>query len=403
MLSYVQQTYAQLQRFPRAVKLFYVADIWFALSRAIFGAIFNLHLLQVGFTENEIGTVQLIASLCSALLAIPVGLLADRYGRRLLYAAGSLLFAIPYLVLPFCTSFPALLLTNTLGSVGLLMAMVNEAPLLAGEVMPEDRPAVFSLMMINFMFWNILGTQLSGLTVRWLGEGMRTPYMPALVVSGLCGMVTALIRLLLPFRSSVPTAPKGARYIPSRVALALAFISLFAGGFTTLTQGFANVILAKRFALSEVAVATTLTLGNAAGWAGALLVPGFSRRLGVGRTFLCVVALQAILLPLMGLLPTAPLFQGAFSFREFLGTMQMTVWGAFAMDAAPEEERATVNSYALVGRSIGTALAAKGFGMALAQGAYLTAFLAAGMLAITCAGSVYLFLTQNGSRARLEA
>lgn len=397
MFSYVHGLYLQFRRFPPVIRRFYAADIWYALSRSIFSAIFNLHLMQQGFTASQLGLLQLIASLSAALFAIPVGLLADRFGRRKLYVIGSILFALPYLVLPFLSSFTAILIANTVGSLGLLIAQVNEAPLLAAEVEPADRPALFSMMMVNFMFWNIVGTQLSGFVVAWWGEGLSAPYLPALLLSGICGMITGISRGFLPFRAPTNDEKPKRSYRLSRVAVALALVSLFSGGFTTLLMGFGNVILASRYQLDEVSVATILTIANGAGWAGALVVPGLSRRLGVARLTFTVILAQALLLPVMGLIGGPGLYQGAFWLREFLGTMQMTVWGAFAMEVAPEQERATVNSFAMVGRSLGAAGAAQAFGIALSARAYPLAFVTAGALALLCAAMLFLFFRPTRS------
>lgn len=398
MLGYTRGLYLQFRRFPPAIRRFYVADIWFALSRSIFGTLFNLHLLHLGYNTSSLGSLQLVASLCSALLAVPVGLWADRFGRRRLYVAGSLLFALPYVALPFSTSFPAILCANTLGTAGLLMAQVNEAPLLAAEVDAEDRPAVFSIMMVNFMFWNVVGTQLSGFVVKWFEQGSAQPYLPALLLSGVFALLTAVLRALLPFRQSEPQPSTRNSYLPSRTSLALAVVSLFSGGYTMLMQGFGNVILANRYHLNEVAIATALTIASATGWLGALLLPAVSRRFGVVRTVLLIIVGQAILFPVMGWLSGPMIYQGAFWLREFLGTMQMTIWGAFAMGVAPEQERATVNSFAMVGRYMGGALAAKAYGDLLTAGSYPLAFLAAGVLAVLAAGALLLFFRPSHPR-----
>jgi DHA1 family multidrug resistance protein-like MFS transporter len=391
MLAYAHELYVQFRRFPLVIRRFYLADIWFAFARSIFAAIFNLHLMNLGYTAGQMGSLQLVSSLCSAVLAIPIGYRADRIGRRPLYVLGSFLFAVPYLILPFLTSFPAVLVVNTLGMIGLLMAQVNETPLLAAEVESADRAAVFSIMMVNFMFWNMVGTQLSGFTVKWWGADLSVPYRPALTLSGVCGLISALLRSRLPFRSEDVEVTTKRSYRPSQAAFSLAVVSLFSGGFTMLIQGFGNVILADRYHLDEVAVATAMTIANAAGWAGALLVPGLSRRLGVTRLTRIVILSQGLLLPVMGWIGTPTIYQGAFWLREFLGTMQMTVWGAFAMEVAPEQERATVNSFAMVGRSLGAAFAAQAFGIALTGRAYSLAFTSAGGLALLAAGALFIF------------
>lgn len=398
MLSYTRGLYLQFRRFPPAIRRFYLADIWYALSRAIFGALFNLHLLHLGYTAGTLGSLQLVGSLCSALLAVPVGLLADQFGRRRLYVAGSVLFALPYVALPFLTAFPLILVANTLGTAGLLIAQVNESPLLAAEVEPVDRPAVFSIMMVNFMFWNVIGTQLSGFVVKWFEKGSAQPYLPALVLSGVCALIAAVLRGLLPFRQAERPCSRNT-YRPSRASLVLALITLFAGGSTALMQGFSNVILAGRYHLSEVAIATALTVASAMGWFGALVVPGASRRFGLVKSVFLIMLAQGLLFPPMGWLGGPMIYQGAFWLREFLGTMQQTVWGAFAMDVAPERERATVNSFVMVGRYLGSALAAKVYGDLLAAGSYSIAFATAGGLALLAAGALLVFFRPHRTLA----
>jgi MFS family permease len=76
VLTYIQQRYTQ----------------------AIFGTLFNLHLLEIGILDH-IGTLQSLSALLIAAIAIPTGLAGDRWGRRCLYVTGSILFSVPYLIM----------------------------------------------------------------------------------------------------------------------------------------------------------------------------------------------------------------------------------------------------------------------------------------------------------------
>lgn len=379
-MSYIQELYTQFKHFPRTVKLFYGTDILFAFAQAIFSTLFNLHLLAVGFNADHVGRLQTLAALVMAALAIPVGLAADRWGRRWFYVAGSILFGMPYALMPWVTNFPALMLLNVVFTVGNTLMMVNEAPLLAGEVGPDRRASVFSFMMINFFVWNTLGIQLAGFLAEWLPAGPLTHYQWPLVIAGACAVGSGLFRAFLRWREMPATRRLNLR--PTRTGILLGLVSILAGGFSQLMWGFGNVVLANRFGFSPEYISTVLTIAGVAGWVASLLVPWTSRRVGELRGYALVVGLQGLLMFYMGFMTEPQPFLAGFWGRAVLSTMQMSLFSAFAMGVTPEEERATANSYAMVGRNLGSAAAAKVYGVTLTAGNYLGAFSLAGVLAV---------------------
>lgn len=380
-MSYIQDLYVQLRDFPRTVKFFYATDILFGFAQAIWSTLFNLHMLGAGFTADHIGQIHSVSSLVMAGLALPIGLASDRWGRRWFYVAGSILFGVPYLAAPWLTSFPLLMAAMVVVTAGTCLMFVNESPLLAGEVGPDKRASVFSFMMINFFVWNTLGIQLAGFLVRWLPAGPLTSYQWPLVIAGVCAMASGVTRVLLPFKE-VPVSRRRLNLRPTRTTVMLGLVSLLVGAFSALMLGFNNVILAQRFSLGSEAISTVLTVAGVVGWVGSLLVPWTSRRLGDLKAYALIVGLQGVLLFCMGASGVPWLFLTGFWARSVLGTMQMSVWSAFSMGVTPEEERATASSYAMVGRNLGMAAAAKVFGLMLAAGAYLGAFTLAGVLAL---------------------
>jgi predicted MFS family arabinose efflux permease len=382
-MSYMQELYAQFKGFPRTVKLFYGTDILFGFAQAIWGTLFNLHMLDVGFTADHIGQLQSLAAILMAALAIPVGLAADRWGRRWFYVAGSILFGAPYALMPWVDSFPALMLLNAVYTIGNTLMMVNEAPLLAGEVGPDRRASVFSFMMINFFVWNTLGIQLAGFLSKWLPAGPATIYQWPLVIAGVCAVASGVTRAFLPFQA--PPATRHLTLRPTRTSVMLGLVNVLSGAFGILMFSFGNVILAERFAFAPDALSTVLTLAGVVGWAGSLAVPWTSRRMGDLKAYTLVMGLQGLVLFYMGVAAAPGPFLAGFMGRALLSTMQMSLFNAFAMGVTPESERATANSYAMVGRNIGNAVAAKGFGVALAAGNYFTAFSLAGALAVSAA------------------
>ncbi|HWH72382.1 MAG TPA: MFS transporter, partial [Candidatus Sulfotelmatobacter sp.] len=258
---------------------------------------------------------------------------------------------------------------------------VNESPLLAGEVGSDKRASVFSFMMINFFVWNTLGIQLAGFLVNWLPHGAISQYQWPLVMAGLCSITSGAVRGFLPFRDQARTQRR-LSVRPTRTTVMIGLVSILTGAFSALLFNFNNVILKQRFDFGSEAIATVFFVAGVVGWVGSVLVPWTSHRLGDMKAYVFCVGIQSGLLLFMGMAATPVLFLSVFWMRSVLGTMQMSLWNAFAMGVTPEDERATASSYSMLGRSLGSAAAAKVFGLLLAAGSYLTAFSLAGLLAL---------------------
>jgi len=394
-MAYFQDLYTEFRSFPRTVKLFYVTDIFFGLAQAIFTTLFNLHVLEAGFNADHIGQLQSMASLIMAALALPIGLAADRWGRRWFYVAGSLLFGMPYLVMPWLRSFPVMMAIWVIFSVGNTLMFVNESPLLAGEVGSDKRASVFSFMTINFFVWNTLGIQLAGFLANWLPQGAISQYQWPLVVSGVLAITSGLIRGFLPFRDQARTQRRFSLR-PTRTTVLIGLVSILSGAFLALLFNFNNVILKQRFDFGSDTIATVFFVAGVVSWAGSVLVPWTSHRLGDMKGYVLCVGLQSGLFLFMGMAASPVLFLSVFWMRSVLGTMQMSLWNAFAMGVTPEAERATASSYSILGRSLGGAAAAKLFGLLLAAGSYMTAFSLAGLLALGAAVFTLLAFRHEG-------
>lgn len=150
-------------------------------------------------------------------------------------------------------------------------------------------------MMVNFFLWNTIGIKLAGYLAVWLPAGSLSIYEWPLVVAGLLGITSGLLRAFLPFKKQAPPR-KGFSLRPSRTTLMLAVVSLLVGAFMALPQNFSNVVLAERFAFGPESITTILTIAGILGWFGSLLVPWASGRLGELRGYVLVVALQGLLL-----------------------------------------------------------------------------------------------------------
>jgi MFS family permease len=54
----------------------------FGIGTGIYELVFNLHLIRLGYSADDIGTLYLATFLAMCVVAVPAGVLADRFGRR---------------------------------------------------------------------------------------------------------------------------------------------------------------------------------------------------------------------------------------------------------------------------------------------------------------------------------
>ena len=68
--------------FSRPARFYLLAEFLMWTAQGIFGVIFNLYLVEAGFQESFVGRAISANAIGLALMALPAGFLAERWGRR---------------------------------------------------------------------------------------------------------------------------------------------------------------------------------------------------------------------------------------------------------------------------------------------------------------------------------
>ena len=86
---------------PAPAKLFLVGIVFNGIGNGILNVVMQLYFASIGISSATLGSILMMNALSAAILTIPMGVLADRYGKkRLMYiCAGSLFVAVPLLLL----------------------------------------------------------------------------------------------------------------------------------------------------------------------------------------------------------------------------------------------------------------------------------------------------------------
>ena len=360
--------------FERDAWIFLLGTVFAAGAIGLFWINFNLYLASLGVDAATIGLIATAGALAGALSALPASILSDRFGRRAVMIAGSLLGSVALGALLFSESVGLIFGLAIVYNVGQQARFVVANPFMTEHSRPERRNELFALQ-----FAIVNGTQvvaaLGGglLAAAVVGGGVAADSPDAhrvllLLMFGLmaASAVTAFMlrddrrvhsRVTVPEPSAEPGVSRlagvGVRTRLHRLGIHIGDPGLFArivlpGFIISLGAGqvlpFLNLYIVGRFGLdlSQTNVIFALT---AFGTMVAILIqPLLARRYGrIGS----VVLVQAASIPFLVVLGFAPLIWLvviAMTVRNALMNASNPLFNAFAMDRVRSTERATLSA-----------------------------------------------------------
>jgi len=341
------------------------------------------YLPQIGVSTATVGLVVGLEGLSMAILAIPLGFLSDRRGRKRILILGSLGIVPMFFVVAMTTETVPLVLAGMLGGVaeGSYLATVNA--LIADQTAPEDRDSAFTLSFILAGTGGSLGTALPffvpalsllfGLSSHSVHDGLLMFF----------GIVSAMLPVGLYFilRGYRETLRPGVGLLRGKSTRNLlkfsginSLIGLGAGFIIPLIPAW----LFLKFAVPDTYSGPILALAGATIGLAALYSPRLSRRLGPVKAITLTEGLSLVFmvsLAFMGNVTEAVLF---YIIRAMLMNMSSPLSDSFLMGIVVPEERGLASSINSVIWRIPNSVTTIVGGAILASGNYVLPFLLAG-------------------------
>lgn len=168
----------------------------------LFIATFSLFAASEGASLTMIGTINTIGGLVQLALSLPIGMLTDRIGRKLVFCGGSLLFLCSLLLLGGIGGIPMLFVGRILFSIASIAAFQIGATYLGDITKPEQRTLAFGLMTTAMGLGFAVGPLLAGQITAW--SGLRSAYLSGSIVALSCLTVSIL------FIREIPKQPRTA-------------------------------------------------------------------------------------------------------------------------------------------------------------------------------------------------
>jgi MFS family permease len=377
-----------LSSFNVNIKLLLLRTIIMGLYAGIYGIIFNLYILDMGYRADFLGLLLSVSLLTSSVMSIPAGILCDRFDRRKLMLVSSVLSVATVVPIFILHSPYALLLFSALYGVFSAISAVCLTPVLAENC---DRETVHVFSMNASLGWiaSVVGCAVGGIVPGlWAGYFASGNSYRLTLLSSLVLLLAGCIFLGLmkagkscPVRTARKRMPFSLKDLrPSGMVLKFTLTSVTFGVASGMIVPYFNIYFMKVINMGVLEIGLTSAAAGAFMVVGFILTPYLASKIGKVRSAVVSKILSAPFLILMAITTDFALVAIGYVAYMFLINMAGPATTSFQMEQIRPQEQ----GYAVGLMSTGSCLAvsASSFisGVLIANGNFLVPFL------LTCAG-----------------
>ena len=395
----------RLRGFSRDVRLFLVTSALTGFCfMGVYLVLFNLYLVRLGYGLEFIGLVNAAGLLVNAFGCVLAGVVGRRWGTRRSMIAGIGVMSLGLTLAPlaeFTTAGmrdAALLVTYSLGWMGMALYNVNMDVYLTAATSQEERGHAFSVMLAIWSLAGFVGSLLGGimpgLVSGVLGVSLDdpSPYRYPLLLAAVlfAGGIPAL--LCAQDVGAHESADDAGEAGPAPYVLVgvLVVVQILQAAGEIAPRIFFNVYLDTALLVPASVIGTLAAVAQIVSVPAALATPLLISRCGSGRTFL-----RSSLLLALSVLPLALIPHWLGAGLGFMGVMALAmVWRApfvmYRMDRVHPSWRTLMNGATVMALGLSGALVSFGGGRLVEGVGYRNVFLiSAGM---TVAGIAVFWL-----------
>jgi MFS family permease len=366
------------------------------VSQGFYYVIVTAYLPEVGVSGEAVGLILGVSAASVVLSAIPLGMLSDRRGRKLVFLLGTLGLPPALVVFAFTTDVTFLVLAAVVVGVAQGAFLTTWNAMIADQTNLENRDHAFSLSFVVNIVANGIGASvfilfpaLSDLT----GASLATLHHDALLFFAGFALLSpiSLAYLLRGFEEvSYPRSRLFAR--GRKMGLLLKFSLL--NGLIGLGAGFIIPLIATwlwlRFGVPDtysgpLIALSYMTVGFAALWSASL-----AKRYGPVKAIALTEGLSTIFMVSLAFVPNAAIAGSLYVIRSALMMMSSPISDSYLMSIIAPEDRGVASAInSIVWRLPNSATTVVG-GALLAGGHFELPFLLAATFYITSIAAFYI-------------
>lgn len=371
-----------VRRFSPAARQFLLATSLGWMAHGVVAVLLNLYLIEGRYRESFVGRVVASNALAMALAALPAGWMADRWGRRRVLVAGSIIEGLGMLARAATLHPGVLLVSSFVAGIGQSTYTVAAAPFITEHSTSRERThlfsAFFSVELIAAVVGNMIGGWLPGLFLPFAtgaGSHWLPGYRATLLVGGASALAAALPTALIRGVADARIVhARGGHAADERKLRPIAINAMLLGGGAGLVIPFMNLYFARRFSCSSAQIGVFFSAAQLVTAIAAAMGPVLAHRFGKLRTATAMELLSLPFLVTMGFERRLDLAVGAFLVRATLMQAGSPLISAFVMEALPPTLRARSTSLQNTLWQASWALSSSLAGLILQYGGYAVPF-----------------------------
>jgi len=398
----------KIQLFKRDARLFVASNATGSFAFGFNSVIFNLYMVEGGFSEDFLGFFLSVSMFATALIAIGAGMVSDRRSRKKIMLAASLISFVSFIIQYTVLDPVLLVMSQIFYGFSSAFTQVSWSPYITELSTNEERAHLFGvsggISLLTVLAGNILGGFLPQLLLGTLGpaSSLFFAYRYTLLISLIPMAISSL--LVIPMSSDSP-AQHSSRLGFDNVRN-WSFIGKYSTTVATVGLGAGMIVLFFNIFFSNVFQADSSLIGLIFGIntivlaIGNFSAPALADRIGKVKTVVLTEALSIPFLLMIAWSPFLYLAVVAYVSRTVLMNMAGPVSNAFFMEGLSKEERATAVGIVRSGDSLVRGIAANIGGILLAAGLYRLPYILVSGLYVLAVILFYLFFRKEEKTMR---
>ncbi|RDU36954.1 MFS transporter [Neobacillus piezotolerans] len=344
----------QFNAYNTNIKLSMTANIITQIGIGIFIVIYNFYVRELGYSESVNGQIISMASLATAIVLVPAGIIGDKFGRKRVIFSGILVSGTLLIMRALAAEETMLVYLAFAAGLSGAFLQVSGIPWLAENSDPSQRVNLFSLHFALMTAASVVGNLLGGILTDFFGLFFSN--LESLRITLLIGAVIYLGGAVPAFKFRTPanrvakpktdeTAKKKAfNWSGFKIIALFAVAQMLIGFGAGLVIPYLNLYFAGRFSASTSTTGFIISLGQAATAFAMIIGPKVVKRVGEVRA---VVILQLLSLPFLLLTAyTQNLWLAAigFLFRQALMNAGNPIQSSLIMSRVDDSMKGLANS-----------------------------------------------------------
>ena len=397
---------ARMNEISHNARLYLLFVLLTALNVGIYGVIFNLYILRLGFKEDFLGLILSLSSTSIGVFAIPAALVCDRLGRKRTLLYSTLLLALSLLFLYNTSSGDLLALFSIVYGISMALSIIAGGTFMVENSGPYERMHLFSAYYIIYAISTLSGNLIGGFIPDLLvGIGpissdpsFTSPYRLTLYIS-LAATIISILPLIFIEEDGKGTLEVAKRVqfdvfksiAKSRIIRRMALVYSLCGIGWGISLPYFNVYFDVALKASASQIGLIFSISQLAMVVGYFLVPMLTERMGKVRL---ASSVQILSIPfLLVFVFTSSIIVAAFGYvvRNVLMNMANPAFNSFKLEIVSPEERSMMNSVTWMACYTFVGLGTYAGGIIMAGGHNTMPFLIAGIFYGLMAIAYYLY------------